>query len=140
MKRIFAASAIAVLLASPLTASASEEVIYYLSDPQGTPLAIMDAYGNVISSSDHTPFGSPILGGGHSGIDYTGHLRDDYSSLIYMQARYYDPEVGRFLSADPPKASAGDLMAFNRFAYGHNNPINTLDPDGRKVIFVSKGA
>ncbi|MER2491047.1 RHS repeat-associated core domain-containing protein [Catenovulum sediminis] len=48
-----------------------------------------------------------------------------------MQARYYDPVIGRFLSNDPVGYS--NVHNFNRYAYGNNNPYKFIDPDGREV-------
>lgn len=50
-----------------------------------------------------------------------------------MQARYYDPNLGRFLSADPEKARPGDVYASNRFAYAKNSPMVFTDPTGRCI-------
>ncbi len=64
---------------------------------------------------------------------YTGHVEDKDLSLTYMQQRYYDPVIGRFYSNDPVGFSADNLMTFNRYAYGNNNPYKFTDPDGREV-------
>jgi hypothetical protein len=48
-----------------------------------------------------------------------------------MQQRYYDPQLGRFLSVDPVTAYGGDMRHFNRYAYAYNNPYRFTDPDGR---------
>jgi uncharacterized protein RhaS with RHS repeats len=48
-----------------------------------------------------------------------------------MQQRYYDPQIGRFLSVDPVTADGGDMRHFNRYAYAYNNPYSFSDPDGR---------
>jgi hypothetical protein len=58
-----------------------------------------------------------------------------------MQARYYDPVIGRFYSNDPADAiehmgGAGGIHGFNRYAYANNNPYKYTDPDGRKVKFI----
>ena len=56
--------------------------------------------------------------------------------IRYMQARYYDPVIGRFYSNDPVDAlghmQRGNSIAhgFNRYAYGNNNPYRYTDPDG----------
>jgi len=104
---------------------------YYYTDPQGTVLAKADAQGNIIASYDYAPYGTQALGTAPSGPGYTGHVNDPESGFVYMQARYYDPSVGRFLSVDPVAPSLGGLFNFNRYDYANNNPINHTDPDGR---------
>lgn len=115
---------------------AVETVTYYYTNPQGTPLATADAAGNILSSSDYRPYGGQSLGTPTAGPGYTGHVNDPDAGLVYMQARYYDPVVGRFLSTDPAEANIGDVFAFNRFAYADNNPIVNIDPDGRETYVL----
>jgi len=60
-----------------------------------------------------------------------------------MQARYYDPVIGRFYSNDPVGTlehfgGAGGIHGFNRYAYANNNPYKYIDPDGRKVEAVAR--
>ncbi|MGB3498698.1 MAG: RHS repeat-associated core domain-containing protein [Rhodanobacter lindaniclasticus] len=106
-------------------------VTYVYTDAQGTPLAEADASGNITATFDYAPYGSQALGTPPSGPGYTGHVNDPESGLVYMQARYYDPAVGRFLSADPVGPSPGSMFHFNRYDYANNNPTNHTDPDGR---------
>ncbi|WP_240046354.1 RHS repeat-associated core domain-containing protein [Rhodanobacter glycinis] len=108
---------------------------YYYTDPQGNVLAKADAQGNIIATYDYAPYGSsvPNLGSPPNGPGYSGHVNDPDTGLIYMQARYYDPAVGRFLSVDPVQPSAGNSFNFNRYDYTSNNPVNHIDPDGRQV-------
>ena len=61
---------------------------------------------------------------------YTGHVGDN-TGLVYMQARYYDPVIGRFYSNDP--LGYRGVHSFNRYAYASNNPYKYTDPDGREV-------
>lgn len=106
-------------------------VTYVYSDPQGTPLAEADANGTITATFDYRPYGVQALGAAPNGPGYTGHVNDPDTGLVYMQARYYDPSVGRFLSVDPAGPSAGGVFDFNRFAYVDNNPVVRIDPDGR---------
>ncbi|WP_295033660.1 RHS repeat-associated core domain-containing protein, partial [Shewanella sp.] len=76
------------------------------------------------------PFGKR-LGGEKAGLGFTGHLQDEDLGLTYMQARYYDPLIGRFYSNDP--IGFRDIHSFNRYAYANNNPYKYTDPDGREV-------
>lgn len=124
---------IASNLVVPL-AHAAETVTYYYTNQQGTPLATADASGNILTTSDYRPYGGQVLGSPAGGPGYTGHVNDPDSGLVYMQARYYDPVVGRFLGVDLNFLKAGDISTFNRFAYADENPISNIDPDGRVPI------
>lgn len=61
-------------------------------------------------------------------------IDDTATGLTYMQARYYDPVIGRFLSIDPVNFSPGRPDMFNRYAYVANDPLNMVDPDGRQEM------
>ncbi|MGN6656007.1 MAG: RHS repeat-associated core domain-containing protein [Rhodanobacter sp.] len=106
-------------------------VTYVYTDAQGTPLAEADASGNITATFDYAPYGSQALGTPPSGPGYTGHVNDPDTGLVYMQARYYDPGTGQFLSPDPVGPLPGNTFNFNRYAYANNNPILNLDADGR---------
>jgi RHS repeat-associated protein len=110
-------------------------VTYVYTDPQGTPLAEANASGTITARFDYAPYGQSVtsMGAAPSGPGYTGHVNDPDTGLVYMQARYYDPSVGRFLSVDPVQPSAGSSFNFNRYDYASNNPVNHIDPDGRQV-------
>jgi RHS repeat-associated protein len=58
------------------------------------------------------------------------------TGLTYMQARYYDPVVGRFMAVDPVRFSTGKTITFNRYAYASNNPVNRIDRDGETDIYI----
>ncbi|WP_413624413.1 RHS repeat-associated core domain-containing protein [Luteibacter sp. Lutesp34] len=83
-----------------------------------------------------------VLGTPEAGPGYTGHVNDPDSGLVYMQARYYDPINGRFLSADSVDPSPGNLHNFNRYEYALSNPVINTDPDGRESVgeMINSGA
>jgi len=122
--------ALPLLLLCAMTQAQAGKVTYVYTDPQGTPLAEADANGNVTATFDYRPYGSIAMGAAPDGPSYTGHVNDPDIGLVYMQARYYDPSVGRFMSRDriPPKP--GDIFSFGRFTYVDNNPMSRVDPTG----------
>jgi len=115
------------------TAQATETTTYVLTDTQGTVLAREDAHGTTIATYDYRPYGRQQTGPTVPGPGYTGHMTDPDTGLVYMQARYYDPDTGRFLSVDQVAPIAGDIYSFNRYSYVNNNPINHIDPSGKCV-------
>jgi RHS repeat-associated protein len=125
---------LALLLVTSLAQAGTKH--YYYTDPQGTPLAKADAQGNVVARYEYTPYGVPVtsVGAPPDGVGYTGHVNDSESGFVYMQARYYDAEVGRFLSVDPMRPTPGDGFSFNRYVYASNNSINIIDPNGMDGI------
>ena len=102
------------------------------ADHLGSPAAATSAAGAVLWREDHTPFGEARQGPTQN-VDnegFTGHIADAASGLVYMQARYYDPLIGRFLSSDPVGFATGGPAYFNRYAYTANDPVNMVDPTG----------
>ena len=77
----------------------------------------------------YLPYGG-AFGTAPNGPGYAGNVMDS-SGLTYMQARYYDPQLGRFLSTDPAEPDSQTGTNFNRYAYANSNPYRYFDPDGR---------
>ena len=99
----------------------------------GSVAAGTDAAGTLLWTEHHSPYGEPLSpnAANDNEATFTGHIRDKATGLNYMQARYYDPVIGRFLSIDPVTfMDTGDPNFFNRYAYAFNNPINLIDPTG----------
>src|SRR5262249_19656797 len=61
---------------------------------------------------------------------YTGHEQLDEVGLVHMNGRVYDPELGRFLSADSFIQDPSNLQSLNRYSYVQNNPLSFTDPTG----------
>lgn len=120
-------------------AGGSAKVTYQHTDALGSPVAFTDAAGNLIRRERMTAWGEPTDGTWSDGPGYTGHQTDAGSRLVYMQQRYYDPQVGQFLSADPIGTSSVDGSNFNRYWYAENNPVRFTDPDGRIAMLMIDG-
>lgn len=121
----------AMLLVGLASWSASAQNVRYVhTDVLGSISVVTDQSRNVVEYREYEPYGQS-LSALKDGPGFTGHVGDSQTNLIYMQQRYYDPELGRFLSVDPVTALQGDLRHFNRYAYAYNNPYKYSDPDGR---------
>lgn len=121
---------LALLCAIALPTNA-QTVEYIHTDALGTPVAVTDVNRNVIELSEYEPYGQVLNRAVKDGPGYTGHVEDAATGLTYMQQRYYDPGIGRFLSVDPVTAGANLGTNFNRYWYANNNPYKFTDPDGR---------
>ena len=136
VKKLCAGLLLAGLLATPAQA---ETVTYLHTDLLGSVVLETDQNRNVVQRYEYEPYGLPR----QAMVDqpgYTGHVHDAGSGLVYMQQRYYDPEVGRFLSVDPVGVDTRTGGNFNRYWYGNNNPYTYTDPDGRAACTVAPPA
>ena len=105
-------------------------------DHLGSPIAETGLAGAVNWREAYAAYGEKRLDpvGNRDNEGFTGHIDDAESGLTYMQARYYDPVIGRFLSNDPIEFAADRPQYFNRYSYVSNDPVNMVDPDGQKAI------
>ena len=85
-----------------------------------------DAWGNL---RDTTGTLATTLGT-HNPLRYRGYVYDTETGLYYLQSRYYNPTLGRFLNADALVSTGQGLLRNNMFAYCLNNPVNGCDPAG----------
>ena len=128
-----------VTLLCGLQAHAERTTTFYHTDGLGSVVAATDQSGAVLWRKDYAPYGEQIDSTPDSeSIAYTGKQHDDVTGLTYFGARYYDPEIGRFLSVDPVGFVESNPMSFNRYAYVNNNPYKYVDPDGEFLNFAAK--
>lgn len=112
-------------------------VRYLHQDQVGSTTVVTDENGNKSAHVNYTPYGE--IHASSSGTDefrpkFGGHELDRTTDLMFMQARYYDADLGRFISAD--RSIGSDPMQavpHNRYAFGSNNPVTFQDPSGRFV-------
>jgi RHS repeat-associated protein len=124
---------------TPLVGS-TETITYQHTDALGTPVATTNASKAVLQTSEYEPYGKLLNRPMEDGPDYTGHVSDAGSKLVYMQQRYYDPRTGRFWSTDPVTAYSQPIVNFNRYRYANNNPYKFTDLDGRESACFSTGS
>jgi RHS repeat-associated protein len=96
--------------------------------------AVSGHNGGTTQSVKYQAFGQTqsTTGASPSRLKYTGR-EDDSTGLYYYRARYYDPQIGRFVSEDPLGFGAGDV---NFYQYTSNNPVNANDPSGNVLNFA----
>jgi RHS repeat-associated protein len=98
---------------------------YFVTDYLGTTLGLTDASGNLAASIGYDSFGNSA-GSSLTRYGYTGREFDADAGLMYYRARWYDPQVGRFISEDPIQFEGGS----NWYEYVENNPLQFGDPTG----------
>jgi RHS repeat-associated protein len=90
-------------------------------------------YGQMIGQQGTDAWGEAWYSGtATTTLVYTSYQRDQESGLDYAMARYYDSAFGRFCSADPVGGSVDDPQTWNRYIYVRDDPVNLMDPSGRK--------
>lgn len=109
----------------------SNHAYFYHFDGIGSTVAITDSSGNVVNKYAYDEHGKVLSQEEaiSNPFKYVGQygVMDEGNGLLYMRARFYDPEIGRFISKDPIGFAGGDL---NLYAYVGNNPSNFIDPMG----------
>ncbi len=111
--------------------SSAYELEFYHSDHLGSPVLVTDESGAVQWSSDYDVFGEAVNEEGDGDLGYNQKEKDD-TGLLYYGARYYNAELGRFITADTVKGSAGSLQSQNLYVYVQNNPMKYIDPTGNQ--------
>ena len=120
---------------------------YYVTNIQGDVMSIVDGSGNVVVTYFYDAFGQTraIQGSMASTIGvvnpyrYRGYVWDTEIGMFYLQSRYYDPEIGRFINADGLLAAGTSCLANNLFTYCVNNPVNYVDLYGYDAIWIHEG-
>ena len=118
----------------------TRNLFYPHADRLGSTVALSNATAQVVerysydswgkrrlldSTEASAPFATSVLRRG-----FTGHEMLDEVGLVHMNGRIYDPNLGRFLSADPLVQFVNLPSSYNRYSYVLNNPLNAIDPSG----------
>ena len=106
----------------------------YHFDFRGSTVAVTDASGTLTDTFAYDTYGKCIARTGTSDIIFGYNGRDgvvtDTNGLCYMRARYYSPDMRRFINADIIAGKISNAVTLNRFAYANGNPVSNVDPFG----------
>ena len=120
---------------------------YYVTNLQGDVIAILDSTGTMVVNYHYDAYGVLLQTGGTMAatlgtlnpLTYRGYVYDHETGLYYLQSRYYNPVIKRFISADGQLASVGgDVNGYDLFEYCFNNPVNMHDSSGNWPNWLKK--
>ena len=111
---------------------------YYLRNAQGDIVKLIDGSGNTVVEYTYDSWGKilSVTGtlestlGEDQPFRYRGYVYDSDTNLYYLQSRYYNPSLGRFISSDVYLSTGQGVLGHNSYAYCLNNPVNAEDPTG----------
>lgn len=117
---------------------------YYVKNIQGDVIAIIDNSGNKVVEYTYNSWGKVIsingalanTVGSKNPYRYRSYRYDNETGFYYLNSRYYDPEIGRFINADGYVSTGQGISGYNMFEYGSNNPVYNADPSGNFFVPV----
>ena len=127
---------------TPQTISFDGDTYYYVTNIQGDVVGILNEDGEEVIHYGYDAYGQLLYDGvGDIGrillecnpLTYRGYVYDGETGLYYLQSRYYDPALGRFINADAFASTGQGLIGNNMFAYCLNNPIMFADFTGARA-------
>jgi RHS repeat-associated protein len=128
----------AILFVKAKNSAGGNTIAYYHNDHLGTPIQATDRSGIIVWSAQYNAFGQatlttptatddkPVI---VSNLRFPGQVEDAETGLYYNWHRYYDPEIGRYVTADP----IGLYGGLNWYAYVDGDPVNAMDSLGLRT-------
>jgi RHS repeat-associated protein len=109
-----------------------ESELFYHADALGSSRVLTSENGEVTNTYTYDAYGNLIqsVGSIENSYLFAGEQRDFETGLDYLRARYYDPTIGRFISADAYDGTLSDPMSQHKYQYAHANPVINTDPSG----------
>ena len=126
---------------SPLGFLYNDTAYFYVKNLQGDVVRVINVSGSVVASYSYNAYGEILSSSGTMAdinpIRYRGYYYDSETGFYYLGARYYDPEICRFINADEYTSTGQGFIGMNKFAYCGNNPICWIDSEGNVHILVA---
>jgi RHS repeat-associated protein len=142
-QRTYSQAGAPTVLRSSTRGSSTSTLIAQITDHQGTAIATVNlSSGQTVKRQKTDPFGVERGTGSDTWVSHRGYIGgtdDNTTGLTHLGAREYDPETGRFVSADPVLDIA-DPLSMNGYAYSNNSPVSHADPTGLKTMDMSSGS
>ena len=128
----------------PATVTSNGVTYYYVTNLQGDVVAILDSDRSIVVQYTYDAWGQVLSTTGSlaatlgetNPLRYRSYVYDSESGLYYLQSRYYDPEVGRFLNTDVFISSGHSIVGYNMLAYCENNPSSRFDVTGTRSELI----
>ena len=107
-------------------------LLYYHGNHLGSTHIVTNSSGSQVEEIQYEPFGKSFSDTGSLSVThkYTSQEFDSETDLYYYRARYYDPNIGRFIQPDSFGAHFSNPQTLNRYSYVINNPLKYTDPTG----------
>ncbi len=119
------------IIAAERESETGKTYVFYNKDVRASTTTVLDESGEAKVTYIYSDFGETEADSDfYNEICYTGGIWDSSTGLYYLNARYYDPETGRFLSEDTYRGTADTPQMLHLYVYCANNPVNYVDPSG----------
>jgi len=129
---------------SPMSVNFNGTEYFYTTNIQGDVTGIVDSTGTTVVTYSYSAWGEQLSCtgtmattlGALNPLRYRGYVYDQETGLYYLQSRYYNPEIGRFINADGYTTTGQGFLGNNMFAYCLNCPVVLADSTGTDAIYV----
>jgi RHS repeat-associated protein len=129
-----------VIASKRYTGTQANRYVTYNKDIRTSTTTLTDDTGTYQTAYTYTDYGETTRQGNAlltNEIAYTGGIYDVDTELYYLNARYYNPNAGSFISQDTYRGEKENANSQNYYAYGDENPIVNIDPTGHRTWFVN---
>jgi RHS repeat-associated protein len=109
---------------------------YFVPDGHGSTRLLTDGAGAITNAFAFDAYGNLIASNGppQTWFLYGGEQFDPHVGSYYQRARYFNPQNGRFWTADSFEGGQGDPLSLHKYLYCHDNPVNGIDPSGHDMV------